>query len=421
MKQLGYILSGLLLLGISFAACDKDDEVVPFDAPTVAVTVDNSTPFPKDEIKFNVTANAKGGLKSISLNGNVIKTYSNKETSDQFEYKFLVPENATLGATNYEFRVEDVQSPSLSGKFTVTATVQNPDFRGNPVVLFNFNSTIPNTQVASLTFDSGPNSWEAAYALTTEVADPANGANKVLQANRLGAHEWYFQGGGALFVKFANSLNEDQVNGLVSGDRVLQMNMYFKEVPKIITAHKSPADPASTQAQFDASWRFDRTTRAWNFNSQDTLQKGISVAIEVGNAEAWAWNNGNPLGKKFFLVGSITEANKWQTVTFSRREKVVTGTGQFDFILNPLAQSSTAPAYLDDAAVTLDKINYLAVILNNRKTSQPNTDGWFEMPGDGNGNAPDRPVGISDDHNQYLIDNIRIIDADEYDKNPNDG
>jgi hypothetical protein len=414
MKQIGYILSGLLLLGISFVSCNRD-EVETFDAPTIAVTSNNSSPFPGDEITFNVTANAKGGLKSVSLNGNVIKTYSNKEVTDQFEYKFTVPANATLGATNYEFRVDDAQETSLNGKFTVTATVQNPDFRGNPIVLFNFNSTIPNAQIAALTFDSGPNSWEAAYALTTEVADPANGANKVLQANRLGAHEWYFQGGGALFMKLANTLNEDQVNGLISGDRVLQMNMYFKEVPKIVVAHKSPADPASTQAQFDASWRFDRTTRAWNFNSQDTTQKAISVALEIGNAEAWAWNNGSPLGKKFFLVGSITKANEWQTVTFSRREKDANGN------FNPLPQSSTAPAYLDDPAVTLDRINYIAIILNNRKTGTPNTDGWFEMPGDGNGWAPDRPVGISDDHNEYLIDNIRIIDADEYDKNPNDG
>jgi hypothetical protein len=41
------------------------------------------------------------------------------------------------------------------------------------------------------------------------------------------------------------------------------------------------------------------------------------------------------------------------------------------------------------------------------------------MPGDGNGWSASNAIGISDDHNTYLIDNIRTINAADFDKNPN--
>lgn len=419
MKFTQWAILALLSSTLFFTACE--DEIVPADAPTIAVVADNTSPYPTDKIKFSITVNAPGGLKAVTFNGTSIKTYTNAEKSDQFTYEYTVPAGGTFGPTNYSFAIDDAQSPTLKGTFTVNATLQNPDFRGKPQVVTNFNSPSPNAQVAEIKFDSGPNAWEAAYKLTFNAADPANAANKVLQADRLGAHEWYFQGGGALFLRMTSPLKEDDVNALIKGERVLQMNVYMREVPKLVTLHKSPANPDMTKQQVDLSWKFGDATRAWNFVRQDTMGKGIGIAIEIGNSAAWAWNNGNPLGKKFFLVGSITKVGQWETVTFSRRVRVSTGTGPNDFVLNPARQSETTATFLSDPAVTLDKIDYMAIIINNRKTGFTNTGGWFEMPGDGNQWKADVRAGVSDDHNTYFLDNVRIIDAKDYDKNPNNG
>jgi hypothetical protein len=414
MRSLKLLAFVLALAGFAFVACNREED--PLAAPTIAVVADNSSPFPGDKVKFSITVNAPGKLKSVRLGSTTVKSYTDGSTSDRFDYEFTVPATSALGPTSYAFTVEDGQSPTLTGTFNVAATVQNPDFRGNPRVLFNFNSPVPNVQVAELKFDSGAQPWEAAYKLTPEATDPANVNNKVLQADRLGAHEWFFQGGGAVFMKMAQPLSEDDVNGLISGTRVLQMNMYFKEIPKVVTVHKSPTNPDSTKRQVDLSWKFNNTIEGWDFIAQADASKAITVAIEVGNAEQWAWNNGNPLGKKFYLIGSITKANQWQTVTFSRRG--LTGTPPMT-MRTPLTQASTQAAALDDPAVALNKINYFAIIINNRKTGFPNPEGWFEMPGDGNNWSPNNVAGVSDDHNTYLIDNVRLIDAKDYDKNPN--
>ena len=61
----------------------------------------------------------------------------------------------------------------------------------------------------------------------------------------------------------------------------------------------------------------------------------------------------------------------------------------------------------------------MALIVNAGFSAGIPIDGVFEIPGDGNGWRADVTVRIRDDHNSYLIDNIRVIDAADYDKNPN--
>ncbi len=436
-----FLFLGLLAgCGFFIDGC-SDDEAPVFEAPSIAVTADNSQPYPGDVVNFTIAVTGPGGLNEVTLNGNAIKTYdlASAVTEDEFQFAYTVPPNAILGPLALEFGVSDRQAAAKTGEFTSDLTIQNPDFRGAPVVLFNFQTAIPNNQVSAITRDGGSQVWENAYELNLNATDPANAANKVLQADRKGAHEWRFQGGGAVQIEFANAISEDEIQKLVSGERVLQMNVYFKEVPKLVTAHRDPAAPdgPTKRSNLDVSWRLDSTARfrlpltaatkkGWKHELGDSLVRAIPVTLEIGNKARWAWNGGDVTGKKFYLTGSITTANAWETVTFTRLtgtftrdETQVGGRRWVRTNFRPAAKTSTAPAALQDPAVGLDQINYFAMIINNRITSYRNFGGWFEMPGDGNGWSASNAIGISDDHNTYLIDNIRTINAADFDKNPN--
>lgn len=435
-KYLLFLCTFLIMASVlTLVSCDDEEQI--FDAPTIAVVSDVAEPYPGDKVKFTITVAAPGGLASVKLNGNVIKTYTAAEVQDNFEHEYTVPANATLGPMMVQFEVTDTQSTPKSTPFSSSLTILNPDFRGNPVVLYDFQGTLPNAKVKAITHDQGANSWENAYSLVFDVADPANATNKVLQVERKGAHEWYFQGGGAVFVELTNPMTEDDAEKLVSGERVLQLNMYFKEVPKLMDAHKDPTSDATVaatrQANVNFSWLYSYTNdpkvtgvpKVWDFNRQDSVQGGIPVIIEVGNKAQWDWNNGFVQGKKFFLAGSIQQKNGWQTVTFSRRSGTIAAqNNQWVFTNFRVAtQQSTAPAALQDPDVGLDQINYMAIIINSRLTGFSNgllnTEPWYEIPGDGNGWRRNQIVNISDDHNIYYLDNLRVIDAVDYDKNPN--
>lgn len=417
-KLLTRITASLLLTGILLFVLEscKKDEVPVFDTPTIAVVADNSSPYPSDKVVFTIQVSAKGKLKDVSANGVVIKTYTTDVLTDNFTYEYTVPATASLGPTAINFIVNDKQATAKVATNASNLVVQNPDFRGNPKSIFNFQTAAPNATVKAITRDIGGNPWENAYDVIQEVADPANASNKVLQADRKGAHEWYFNGGGAVFTEFVSKLSETDMQGLVAGTRVLQMNVYFKEVKKLVTVRATAggADIPNT----DLSWKFTDAKRAWNFDLQDST-KAIPIALALGNKAKWEWNNGNPLGKKFFLVGSLSAANQWQTVTFSRRGSTTDAVSGKKFEDKPLLQSSTQLAFTDDATVGLDQIDYLSIIVNNRKTSFKNPSGYLELPGDGNGFSNTTVASIADDHNTYYIDNIRIIDAKDYNKNPN--
>lgn len=418
---------------ITLSACEDDEQI--FDAPTIAVVSDITEPYPGDKVTYTINVTAPGKLNEVFLNNVSIKTYSTDQTEDSFTYEYTVPANETLGPKTLTFRVTDKQGAVKEGQTTGSLTVLNPDFRGSPVVLYDFQAAaIPNSQVRSIVRDIGGQPWENAYDIFLDATDPEAPSNRVLRADRKGAHEWYFQGGGAIKIRFERAIAEDEIEKIVSGERVLQMNMYFKEVPRLITAHKSPDNPDATkQDNVNLSWLFDYTKDArvpnvpevWDFVAQDSVRGGIPIIIEMGQFSTWEWNNGFMKGKKFYLVGSIQQKNGWQTVTFSRRIGTITAQNNAwryeNFV--PGTQASTAPAALHDPQVGLDQIDYMSIIINARLTGFSNqllnTSPWYEMPGDGNGWVSNRIAGISDDHNTYYIDNIRVIDAVDYDKNPN--
>ncbi|MEM7107248.1 MAG: hypothetical protein AAF519_03400 [Bacteroidota bacterium] len=423
----------LWALAIFTLSCgDDDDEVTIFDAPSIAVVVDNSAPFQGDEITFSITVSAEGGLSSVSLNSQVIKQYSDETTEDTFDHMVVIEEGATTGPTSFEFTVEDTQLEVKSGAFPVSITIQNSDLRGTPVLLTDFQDAIPNSDIEAITFDSGPNPWEGAYSeVDGQAEDPTNPANLVLKANRLSAHEWFFQGGGAVFLQYADFISEEEIQAIVDGNRVLQMNLYFQENVKMQEVHTDPNDVDNNRLMADLSYTFNSLAaenytnddgvvnnglfRGWNFDQQDSVT-GISVRLEIGNAATWDFNDGDPLGKKFFLVGTITKPNEWETVTFSPLFN--SGTSDEPDLI-PRTTGDANLTFLDDANIGIDAIDYMAIILNNRRTRYDNPDGFFEVPGDGNGNQSNVIAGITDDHNTYFIDNIRVIDADVFDQNPN--
>lgn len=417
MKLFSRLSSVLLVVGLIVLYSCKKDEVPVFDVPTIAVVADNSSPFPGEKVVFTINVTALGNLKEVSLNGAVIKSYTTDLTQDNFTYEYTVAANQTLGPAVLTFGVTDKQATPKVGATPATITIQNPDFRGNPKVLFNFQAATPNSSVRAITRDIGNQPWENAYDIFQDIADPtpANVGNKVLQVDRKGAHEWFFQGGGAVFFEFASRLSETDMQGLVAGTRVIQMNVYFKQVPKTATVRGVVNGPDLPNT--DLSWKIADARRAWSFDLQDSA-KAIPISLEIGNKAKWDFNNGAPLGKKFYLTGSVSAANQWQTVTFSRRGSRTTTTGRI-VTDKPILQSSTALAFTDDATVGLDQIDYIAAIFNNRVTGFPNPSGFLELPGDGNGWNENVVASISDDHNTYFVDNIRIIDAKDYNKNPN--
>jgi hypothetical protein len=417
-KLLARIAASLLLTGTLVFVLDscKKDEVPVFGEPTIAVVADNSSPYPSDKVVFTIQVAATGKLKEVSANGVVIKTYTTDLLQDNFTYEYTVPATASLGPSAVTFTVTDKQATPKVATNPSTLTIQNPDFRGNPKVLFNFQTAAPNATVKAITRDIGGNPWENAYDIKQEEPDPVNASNKTLQADRKGAHEWYFQGGGGIFTEFVSKLSETEMQALVAGTRVLQMNLYFKEVKKTATVRATAG--GADIPNVDLSWKFTDAKRAWNFDLQDST-KAIPIALAFGNKAKWDYNGGNPLGKKFFLVGSLSAANQWQTVTFSRRGSKTDPVSGKKFEDKPILQSSTALAYTDDATVGLDQIDYLNIIINNRVTSFKNLNGYLELPGDGNGWSDNVVASIADDHNTYYIDNIRIIDAKDYNKNPN--
>jgi hypothetical protein len=409
----------LALAGVLLASCGEDDIVEVFDTPTIAVTSDNDQPFQGDTVNFNITVNAPGGLESVTLNGTEIKEYDGVQTNDTFTLKYIVVEDATIGPVALAFAVSDAQEISLSSSFTNSITVQNSDFRGDPVLLADFQD---DGNIASVTFDSGPNAWEAAYSTELGADDVVNPANKVLKANRLGACDWFFQGGGAVFVDFNNFLSEDEMLAIFNGDRVFQMNVFVEEKAKIVNAHDNPEDNANNRLEYDAAWNVNRffsenpnAVMAWDYEVQDSAES-IPLRIEVGNAAAWDFNGGDPLGKKFYLVGSVTETNTWKTITFSLLRNAGTD-DELDLVANAIG--SGLGSFADDPEIGFDQINRLAFQLNNRVSSYNNVDMVFQIPGNNNGWSSNSPISIADDHNSYYIDNIRIIDADEYNNNPN--
>lgn len=420
------VFAQLLALLVLSTACESlfNEETGPeLGPPIIQVTASNPTPFPGDTILFTIEVNAAGELATVAFEEMILKNYPAGQMMDVLTHQIVIPEGLSFGPQDYDFVVIDRQIQEKRAAETIALDIQNPTFRGNPKLVANFNSIPPDPFILQVFADSTALN-EAAYQIKSNVIDPKNDNNRVISVIRNSVLESAFNGHGGIQVPLVNNLEESDVQGLINGTRVLQMNVFLDQQPKLASAHMSPEDPViSTADNIDFSWTFENDVEAtWNFNLQKETD-GIPILIELGNDALWNKSPTNPMsGRSIYLIGSLSKVNEWETVTFSVLQGNVgyspDGKRSFE-ALQPIGLNSGVMAIPEDNRVSNNSINRLAIQPNSRVTEKPNTEGWFQLPDTQNNFTSDIPVPIIDNHNSYLIDNLRIIDTDQYDKNPN--
>ncbi len=197
------------------------------------------------------------------------------------------------------------------------------------------------------------------------------------------------------------------------------MNIYYEFVGKDdVTVHNNPEDSGNEANQSVENFSYtleDFGRKGWSFELQDSIDKVVPIQIELGNEALWG---DFPTGRGLQLFGTVTKFDEWQTVTFSVGYN--TSGDPVDFSLAPTTTGDGNQGFiLDPTNVDETNIDYLGMIFNAGHTGTLNPEGWYELPMESNGWSSDNVVTVRDDHNPYYVDNIRIIDADVYDQNPN--
>ena len=407
-------LGALILLTswVLATGCSEDDGTVTrAETPSIAVLSNNSAPFQGDVVTFTIVVSSPTGLQSVSLNDEEIKSYPEPTLQDQFTHEVTIPADANTGPTAFLFSVSDRQTEVVNNAFQIAITVQNSDVTGNPNLLTDFQTTPDVFVEAFSNANLGSAGWQQAWTFETAAEDPTNSANLVVKANRRGANEWGFQGFGSLTFDLFEDIPEDEMIALQSGGRALQVDMYFQEIDRSdVLVSNDPTDfgnPA-TQETVDFSFTLASGGRpGWNFSEQDTTEVTIPVQIDIGTKELWDGGNENTNGRGLSLYGSITEANTWQTVTFSVGYNP---TG------DPANRTSRRPKRIGDGnigdfrdpRVNVGNINRMVFFINAGFTGKTNDDGWYKTSGDDAGSLET----INDTHNTYYIDNIRTVDTE---------
>ncbi|MCG8390220.1 MAG: hypothetical protein MJA30_32010 [Cytophagales bacterium] len=391
--------------------CSEDDGTVTrAETPSIAVLSNNSAPFQGDVVTFTIVVSSPTGLQSVSLNDEEIKSYPEPTLEDQFIHEVTIPADANTGPTAFLFSVSDRQTEVVNNEFQIAVTIQNSDVTGNPNLLTDFQTTPDVFVEAFSSVNAGSQAWQQAWTFETAAADPSNSANLVVKANRQGANEWGFQGFGALTFDLFEDIPEDEMIALQSGGRVLQVDLYFQEIDRSdLLVSNDPADfrNPDTQQLVDFSFTLEGTGRpGWDFAKQDTTELTIPVQIDVGNQELWGIGNDFTDGRGLSLYGSITEANTWQTVTFSVG---------YNTSGDPANRTSRGPKRIGDGnigdfrdpRVNVGNVNRMAFFINAGFRGKTNDDGWYKT----SGNDAGKLETFNDTHNTYYIDNIRIIDT----------
>ncbi len=152
----------VLTIGISMAmvSCNEEDPEVVFADPTIEITspadLTGLQALVASPFLFTIAVEAEAGLSSVSLNGDNIKTYSQGETSDSFEYEYTPTEN---GMINLSFNVEDAQGTSGESVSVTLEAVGNLGY-----LLADF-AGADGTSVTLSTID--PTNWDSERTITT--------------------------------------------------------------------------------------------------------------------------------------------------------------------------------------------------------------------------------------------------------------
>ncbi len=378
MKYILKVTLTIVVIGfVGFLSGCGDDEPQVFDAPTLAVVANNTTPFADESVVFTIQANAPGGLNEITLDGQVIKTYSSPTTTDEFQHTVTLPAGTAFGTRQFNFQVNDNQPTPKTAIAALNIDVRDPLARGNPFIISRLDAEVlPAGRISSVTTAIQNQGWGdfAAGEFFFGVDNPqAGNVNKALRYKK--ANTWGWEQYVSADVDFINAsqVSEDEWEAVAAGERVLQVNVYFEHVPQLNSetgVNESQVFPP------DGGY--------------------IPVEVYIGDRAKWGFVEGFNLGRRIWLRGKITSNATWQTITFEAYDP------DEDLELEP-GQSNV------DLTVGLNQINRISISTNP---------GGFQRTADG---EPLLNGGFTApfDHNNYFFYNLRLIDAEEKDNNPN--
>ncbi len=314
------------------ASCG-DDEEPQVAAPTVAITsptdLSNLEVLVGSPLTFSLTVEAAGGLSSVSVNEESIKTYAGTETTDTFDYDFTATENGTFQLV---FTVEDATGQTTDAASVTVTAVGDPGFlvadfggaiNGNPTTLSVVEPSHWDMSRAIFDFDiSGNLSSSGTFEIVgnqatveTGVGNPDENADLIFQGNALrhtkvgydGTDLWGPEGWAHIIFDFGTALPQEDVealpqvnaslDGLTSGTKVFQVDVYYDDT----------VDPDLSFADLQAR------TDVWNADPA----RGILIDLTLVKHEVHRLNQDGS-GMYIGYQGYVGSANEWITVTFDQ-------------------------------------------------------------------------------------------------------
>ena len=335
-KQLKILVGGIwlyMILGVSLmwvTSCDDDDpEEITFADPTIEITapadLTGLQALVASPITFTLSVTAEAGLSSVSLDGSSIKTYSQGETSDTFDYEYTASENGTV---NLVFTVEDAQGTTTASSSVALEAVGDVGFlladfggeEGSSVALSSIDPDHWDSDRVITTFDVSGSLTSSAtfenvnnqFTIQTGINNPDSDAALEFQGKTMKVVKdpagWGTAGWSHIMINFGTTLDQATVEslpllnsdktGLTTGTKVVEIDVYYDD-SGVSFADMTGENPTVGE---DAPFGSDRT-------------KGYSFFFMLTKHEDHRLNpdgSGMYLGYKEYL----TEANVWTTLRF---------------------------------------------------------------------------------------------------------
>lgn len=319
-----------MIVMVSFISCSTDDDGPTFADPTIEIVspedLTNLQALVASPITFTISVAAEAGLSSVALDGASIKTYSQGETADSFDYEYIPTEN---GVVNLTFTVEDSRGTTIDSESVALEGVGDPgfllaDFAGDAGSSVTLSSIDPDHWDADRTitnFDVNGNLTSAAtfenvnnqFTMTTGSDNPDTNAELVYQGKTMRVEKnpaaWGTAGWSHIMVDFGTNIDQAMIealpqmnaemNGLTEGTKYVEIDVYYQD---------SDALPFSDMVGENVAVGDNPA-----FGSDKT--QGYSFFFMLTRHED---HRLNPDGSGMYIAYRkyITEANKWITLRF---------------------------------------------------------------------------------------------------------
>jgi hypothetical protein len=323
-----------LILGVlmMIASCgDSDDPIVEtFANPTIEITsptdLSGLQALIASPISFTILVEAEAALSSVSLNGTSIKTYSQGETNNSFDYEYTPSEK---GKVNLVFVVEDSKGTTTESEIIEVEGVGDRGFlladfggeEGSSIALSSIDPdhwdadrtittfAVNGNLVESATFENVNNQFTIEAGVANPNAEAAlefQGKTMKVQKNPAG---WGTAGWSHIMFDFGTVIDQSMVealpqlngtmDGLITGTKYVEIDVYYADSEGLPFADMWGSDVAIGD---NPAFGSDKT-------------KGYSFFLMLTNHAA---HRLNPDGDGMFIGYEeyLTEANVWTTIRF---------------------------------------------------------------------------------------------------------